>query len=194
MIILASQSPYRKKLLEKTKYSFVCMKPEVDEDLLKKAFTGSPEELCSYLAFKKAKSVAVKNNEALVIGSDQSLLLEGRHLGKGKTFEGSFHQLKSCSGKTASLITSVTLIKGDKESQFEVITQLKFKPLSDEDIIWYLNKDKPFDCAGSFKMEESGAVLFEYADGSDPTAIEGLPLMKLTIEIGRMLQIKNGKI
>ena len=188
MIILASQSPYRKKILEKTKYSFVCMKPEVDEDQLKSKFTGSPQKLCSYLAYEKANSIAKNNKEALVIGSDQSLLLGDEHLGKGKTFEGAFNQLKSCSGKTADLITSVAIIKGDKESQFEVITKLKFKTLSDEDITWYLNKDKPFDCAGSFKMEESGAVLFESANCTDPTAIEGLPLMKLSLEIDKICQ------
>ena len=186
MIILASQSPYRKKLLEKTKYTFTCVKPEVDEELLKNNFKGSPDKLCSYLAYKKALSISKTHKEALVIGSDQSLLLEGKHLGKGKTFKGAFEQLKVCSEKTAELITAVAVIKDKTESHFEVITKLKFKKLTDQDITWYLNKDKPYDCAGSFKMEESGAVLFEHAMCIDPTAIEGLPLMRLSLEIDKI--------
>ena len=191
MIILASLSPYRKNLLEKLGFAFKTEAPLVDEELLKKEYKGSPKELIAYLSFKKAESIAQKHNDCVVIGADQALIYKSRVIGKSHNFEGAKAQLLELSSKEVELVTSVSLVKHTSSSNrvndknlasFTNTTQLKFKKLSLELIEWYLLKDEPYDCAGSFKIEKSGALLFEYIKTTDPTAIEGLPLMRLSRE------------
>jgi len=192
MIILASLSPYRKNLLEKLGFAFKTEAPLVDEELLKKEYIGNPKELIAYLSFKKAESIALKQKGVIVIGADQALIDKSKVIGKAHTFEKAKAQLLDLSDKEVELVTSVSLVKhnissntpGDiRLASFTNTTQLKFKKLSLELIKWYLLKDEPYDCAGSFKIEKSGAALFEYIKTTDPTAIEGLPLMRLSKEL-----------
>jgi len=187
MIILASQSPYRKILLEKTAFHFKTDSPLADEEALKKDYKKGAKELIKFLAFKKAESLLDKYKEHIIIGSDQALVLGEKLIGKGHNFEGAKKQLKLLSGQEVELITSVCLLMETRKVEFSNITKLQFRILSDEVIDWYLNKDKPFDCAGSFKMEASGALLFERVENSDPTAIQGLPLMRLSQELEKLL-------
>ena len=183
MIILASQSPYRKSLMSKTGYSFKSVSPLVDEEALKKSFNGQLKDLIQFLAYKKAESLTSTYPSGVIIGSDQALIFEKKLVGKGHSFEGSKKQLRAMSEKKVELITSVTILQSKKRIDFYNSTWLQFKRLSDSLIDWYLNEDKPFDCAGSFKIESSGAVLFDYIECSDPTAVQGLPLMRLTKEL-----------
>ena len=186
MIILASQSPYRKILLEKTGFSFKAESPLVDEELLKKEFVGSNQDLIKFLAFKKAESLSNNYKDYVIIGSDQALLFDGHVIGKSHNYENAKKQLSEFSEKTVELLTAVSLIKNDQRVEFENSTTLHFKKLSEEFIDWYLKTDEPYDCAGSFKMESSGAVLFNSVECSDPTAIQGLPLMRLSTELKKL--------
>lgn len=188
-IILASTSPYRKALLNRLMIHFECSAPNVDEDLFK-AKISDPYELAHILSYEKANAIAKDNSESIVIGSDQLAHLNGEILGKPKTFEKAFEQLKKLSGKTHELITAVSIIHLNQVLHFTNITKLDMRALSDEQIKNYLKKDGPFDCAGSYKLELHGISLFKTIDTTDQTAIVGLPLLdtaeslsKLGIEI-----------
>ena len=222
MIILASQSPYKKNLLEKTGYPFKSQSPAVDEEILKKEFKknfkkdfkgefkgkfkgdfkgdfkgefkgkfkgdfkGDAKSLIEFLALKKAESLKDSHKGHIIIGSDQALIFKDEIIGKGHSFEGSKKQLKSFSDQKVELVTALALLFKEKKVEFSNSTLLRFKKLNEDLIDWYLNKDKPFDCAGSFKMESSGAVLFEWIECTDPTAVQGLPLMRLVQELELM--------
>ena len=116
----------------------------------------------------------------MIIGSDQLVSFENNILGKPHTKEKAFDQLKSMSGKTHSLLTSVTLINEDKEISFLNETKLTMKSLSDRFIQEYIEKDRPLDCAGSYKIERAGISLFDSIECDDFTAITGLPLIELS--------------
>jgi len=179
-IVLASTSPFRKNLMNKLEIDFESLAPEVNESNLKEDYKGPAKKLCSFLAKHKALSLKNQFSSTLVIGSDQSLFCDSKTLGKGKTFEGAFEQLKFCSGKQAELITSVYIHDTDGEDlAFENSTQLDFKVLTDDEITKYLKWDEPYGCAGSFKFESKGSFLFERIRCSDPSSIEGLPMMEL---------------
>ena len=188
MIILASQSPYRKSLMAKTGYSFKPVSPLVDEEILKKSFVGELKDLIQFLAYKKAESLLNIHPNDVIVGSDQALIFEGELVGKGHSFEGSKKQLQAMSEKKVELVTSVSILQSKKRIDFSNSTWLQFKTLSESLIDWYLKADEPFDCAGSFKIESSGAVLFDHIECSDPTAVQGLPLMRLVKEL-EMLSI-----
>jgi MAF protein len=180
-IVLASTSPFRKTLLKRLELPFKTTAPRVNEDDLKSKFKGADENLCAFLAQKKALSLKEDFKNALIIGSDQSLFCEDKILGKGHNFKGACEQLKFCSGKTTKLITSVYVHDTDgADHHFESVTTLYFKKLSEDSITKYLKWDEPYNCAGSFKFESKGSFLFEKIDCSDPSAIEGLPMMELT--------------
>lgn len=179
-IVLASTSPFRKRLMERLNIKFLSATPLCDEEALKKTYSGPVEGLCAYLAQAKSESLSHEYKNALIIGSDQSLFCDGRTLGKGHDFDGAFKQLKFCSSKTAKLITSVYIEDTSGESlSFENITTLHFKNLNDAEITNYLKWDEPYKCAGSFKFESKGSFLFEKIECTDPSAIEGLPMMDL---------------
>lgn len=159
---------------------FETASPNCDEDALKNAFTGANKDLFMHLAKHKAESLKKDFSKALIIGSDQALLLSDEVIGKGKSFAGAFKQLKHMSGKTAVLVTAVFIVDTDGDDiGFEESTTLNFKNLSDDDITKYLELDEPYDCAGSFKIEKNGKSLFTSIDTKDETAIQGLPLIKL---------------
>lgn len=179
-LVLASTSPYRKKLLEHLDVDFIATAPLCDEDKLKLSFSGSAYELCIHLAQKKAESLALDIQNSLIIGSDQALIFQDSALGKGKDFDGAFKQLSILSGKSALLVTATYILDQNGEDVFfECNTELNFKNLSEKDITHYLHLDKPYDCAGSFKFEENGKSLFTSVDTADETSIEGLPLVQL---------------
>ncbi|MCF8060560.1 MAG: Maf family protein [Bacteriovoracaceae bacterium] len=178
-LILASTSPYRFELLKKLALNFECAPSHVDEDHYKDQITD-PLELTKRLAFEKAKSVAEKFPDAIVIGGDQVSLFEGEILGKPHTPEGAFKQLSMLQGNTHQLFTATSVLgPALREDWVEVIT-LKMKPLTSEEIKRYIEKDRPLDCAGSYKIEQLGISLFEEIDCFDQNAIVGLPLIKLS--------------
>jgi MAF protein len=177
-LILASTSPFRKNILEKLNLPFSCAKPNIDETPLT---DETAIELVERLAIEKAKAVASQFTNALIIGSDQVALSEGKILGKPHNFENGLKQLLSFSGKAVEFHTGLCVFDsatGKTLSLVELFT-VHFKELSENEITAYLNAEKPYNCAGSFKSEGLGICLFEKLVGDDPNTLIGLPLIRL---------------
>jgi len=182
-LVLGSSSPFRKELLARLRLPFETSSPDIDES----RYAGeSPEQLVERLSVEKAAEVAKTYPNHLVIGSDQVAVNEGEVLGKPGNFENAFEQLSSASGKVIQFHTGLTLLNSATgERQSEVIPfQVHFRTLSRERIERYLHAETPYNCAGSFKSEGLGITLFERLSGDDPSALMGLPLIRLT----RMLE------
>lgn len=176
--ILASSSPYRKKLLQRLGIAFSSESPDIDESQL---VNESEYELVERLSIEKARVVASKKPDAWVIGSDQVATFEQKILGKPGNYQNAFEQLSSFSGKQVKFITGVCLFHLQKEIccyRFSE-TIVYFNNLNENTITQYLKRDTPYDCAGSFKVESLGVSLFEKVLSDDPTALEGLPLISL---------------
>ena len=181
-LILASSSPYRKRLLERLQLPFDTIHPKVDESPLPEEL---PTELATRLAIDKAAAIARQHPDAAIIGSDQVACLDRELLGKPGDTETAFRQLRSCSGRSVSFYTGLCVIApGVEKHAVSVPFTVHFRELTDAEIRRYLELDQPLDCAGSFKCESLGISLFEKMDGEDPTALEGLPLIALTKILG----------
>lgn len=177
-LILASSSPYRRLLLEKLTLPFQCAAPHVDES----PHPGeSPEALALRLAESKAKALAGEFPGHLIIGSDQVACIDGRLLGKPGGREAAIGQLQLASGKTARFLTALYLWhSGEQRGLGELdTTTVHFRPLSRRQIENYVDREKPYDCAGGFKSESLGIALFQGIDSDDPNALIGLPLIRL---------------
>lgn len=177
-LILASTSPYRRKLIRRLAVPFRDIPPAVDETTWKEAI-AAPDELAVALAQAKARCVAQQEPEAVVIGSDQVAALGSELLNKPGSREDNIRQLERLSGKTHDLITAVCVLHGAEERILLDRTSLSMRRLSREEIEVYVDLDRAFDCAGGYKFEEHGISLFEEVRCTDATAIEGLPLMSL---------------
>ena len=178
-IILASSSPYRRRLLERLQLPFRCESPGIDE-------TSLPGEMAldkaHRLALEKASAVASKFPSDLVIGSDQVAADEEIVIGKPGNFDTAREQLRASSGRSLSFYTAVALVcreRGLERCHTEPF-RVYFRDLEDGAIERYLQRDEPYDCAGSFKWESLGIALFDRMEGDDPTSLEGLPLIALT--------------
>ena len=188
-LILASTSPFRKTILEKLSVSFETASPNVDETALE---NETPKQLVERLSIAKAKAVADKNENALVIGSDQVSVINNEIIGKPHTHENAVKQLQNASGKTVTFYTGLCLYNSSTHQyQSEVVPfNVVFRSLSNQQIENYLRKEEPYNCAGSFKSEALGIVLFEKLEGDDPNTIMGLPLIRLV----KMLEKENFSI
>ncbi len=187
-LVLASTSRYRKSLLERLGLPFETMAPDVDETPLPQE---APEMLVSRLSKAKAQAVAGKLTEALVIGSDQLVAVDGDVLGKPGTEEKARAQLARLSGREVTFLTGLCLApagsaQGSPQddavvpAEFELIeTPVRFRALSAAQIADYVAREQPLDCAGAFKSEGLGIALFERIGGDDPNALIGLPLIAL---------------
>ena len=183
-LILASTSKYRKLLLQRLAIAFDCHAPDTDET---PGPGESPSSLVSRLATQKALSVAKDYPEAIVIGSDQLAVLDGQIIGKPGNHQAALKQLSACSGRTVIFLTAVTVscqANGFCE-QFTDTTSVDFRTLETGEIETYLEKEKPYDCAGSFKSESLGVVLFERVNSEDPSALIGLPLIQTSAMLRR---------
>ncbi|MFX3675404.1 MAG: Maf family protein [bacterium] len=178
-LILASTSKYRKELLERLELPFRCVAPGVNEDILKQQGL-KPKKLAQELAFLKAQSVAKKHPNAIIIGSDQVASIDELILDKPGNRATAFKQLSLMQGREHFLFTAVAVVAPAQEIQFIDTTTLSMKNLTGEQINRYLDRDEPFDCAGSYKIETSGISLFESVVSEDFTAITGLPLIMLS--------------
>ncbi|AGF49169.1 Maf family nucleotide pyrophosphatase [Candidatus Kinetoplastidibacterium galati] len=176
-LILASSSAYRRELLSRLHIPFISISPDIDENPLQKE---SAEETALRLAIRKAKHVSVSNPGYTIIGADQICSCDGRQIGKSGSFENAKKQLQLISGKKVLFISAISITNGKDTLSSIVTTECKFRILSDTSIDYYLQKEKPYDTAGSVKMEKLGITLVEYIKSDDPTAILGLPLIKLT--------------
>lgn len=177
-LILASTSPFRKAILDKLGVNFETASPETDETAQK---DETPQQLVERLSIAKAKAIADKVENALVIGSDQVSVINGEIIGKPHTHENAVKQLQNASGKTVTFYTGLCLYNSStKEYQSDVVPfNVIFRKLTKEQIENYLKKEEPYNCAGSFKSEALGIVLFEKLEGDDPNTLMGLPLIRL---------------
>ncbi|MEI8034341.1 MAG: Maf family nucleotide pyrophosphatase [Betaproteobacteria bacterium] len=177
-LILASSSIYRRELLSRLGLTFSSVSPHIDESALPGEI---PQATALRLALAKAQAVAQTHNTGLVIGSDQVADLEGLALGKPLTHENARLQLKAMSGKTVYFHTALCLfnIQTGRYQLETVSPKVQFRTLSSENIENYLFKEKPYDCAGSAKIESLGIALVHGVDCADPTALIGLPLICL---------------
>jgi len=178
-VLLASGSAYRRELLARILPVFERAIPGVDESPLP---DEAPDALAIRLAQLKALRCAEERPDALVIGSDQVPAIGKRMLGKPGSHEQATAQLRQCSGQSVIFYTAVSVLgpAALPVDSYVDKTTVYFRELSDEQIRSYLNKEEPYDCAGSFKAEALGIVLFERIESTDPTGIQGLPLIWLS--------------
>ncbi len=180
-LVLGSTSRYRRELLERLRVPFVVESPDVDETPLS---GESPRELALRLALAKARAVARRHPQAVVIGSDQVADLGGEPLGKPGTHERALEQLRRMRGQTVVFQTAVAVVcEATGFEQLELApVSVRFRRLEegldDAEIEHYLRAERPYDCAGAAKSEGLGIVLLSQIDNDDPTALVGLPLIR----------------
>lgn len=176
-LVLASTSPYRQQLLNKLSLSFETMSPDFDETPLE---NETPLTLVERLAKGKAESCHT-DKPSLVIGSDQVCVINGEIIGKPLTAKNAIKQLTEQSGKTIQFFTGIALHNtetGNTDVRVDTFS-VHFRSLSQQQIENYVEKEKPYYCAGSFKSEGLGIALFEKLEGKDPNTLVGLPLIDL---------------
>ncbi len=178
-LVLASTSRYRRELLSRLHIPFEVLSPDVDETPLQ---GETPSATALRLSVLKAQAAAATHPDALIIGSDQVLMLDGAQLGKPGNFDKAFAQLKTMQGKAMVFHTALTLLNSrtGHAQTHDVPTTVHIRPLSDAQITAYLKKETPYDCAGSARSESLGIALMTRMVSDDPTALIGLPLMALT--------------
>lgn len=176
-VVLGSTSRYRRELLERLGLPFDVAAPEVDETPLP---DEAPAALAQRLALAKARAVAARFPEAVVIGSDQVADLAGEPLGKPGTHERAVQQLRRMRGQTVVFQTALAVVcrASGFERQDIAPVNVVFRALDDDEIERYLRAEQPYDCAGSAKSEGLGIALLERIDSDDPTALVGLPLIR----------------
>jgi septum formation protein len=184
-IILASSSPYRRDLLDRFLDSYEAVDPEVDETNTQDL---GPSELATHLARRKAEAVAINARNTLVIGADQLAVLDDRVLGKPGDHAKAAEQLLAASGKSVTFLTAVCILDPVGRARYEHTdtTVVRFRQFDRRLVDAYLRHDQPYDCAGSFKIEGAGFVLFESVQTDDPTALVGLPMIWVA---DRLLQL-----
>ncbi|KZN28414.1 hypothetical protein N480_09980 [Pseudoalteromonas luteoviolacea S2607] len=178
-LILASSSPFRQQILKKLGLSFEHFSPDIDESPIA---DETPQDLVHRLSELKAKSALSRYESGIVIGSDQVAVFDGQILGKPHTKDKAIAQLSMFSGQTVTFYTSLSLYSIDKDEHITKVVpfHVHFRQLSQTQIENYLDKETPYNCAGSFKSEGLGICLFEKLEGEDPNTLIGLPLIELT--------------
>jgi len=178
-LVLASTSGYRKELLQRLGLPFEVASPLADE----RPMSGEDAaDTALRLAQLKAQSVRAAHRDALIIGSDQVATSAGRTLNKPGDHATAVRQLRAVSGKSADFHTAVVLLdaaNGAVQSRV-VPCRVFFRQMDDERIENYLKREKPYDCAGSAKVEGLGIALIARIETEDPTSLIGLPLIALT--------------
>ena len=177
-IVLASTSPFRAELLGRLQIPFEQAAPEVDEARLP---NESPRDMVQRLAEAKARAVARTMDDGLVIGSDQCAVIDDRVLGKPGGFERAFEQLRASSGRAVRFETGLCVVDAASgRAEVDCVPfEVGFRALDEARIRNYLLREQPWNCAGSFKSEGLGITLFRHLRGDDPTALIGLPLIRL---------------
>lgn len=188
-LILASSSPYRCTLMDRLRLPYRSLAPDFEEKL--PGQVPDPRTLVLENALGKAGSLLAAYPDCLIIGSDQVAVCEGEVLRKPGTVERAIEQLQRLAGREHELLTAVAVV-GRPEDRAEgtagkpasetalAINRLRMRPLSHGQAKAYVLQERPLDCAGAYKAEGLGIVLFEHLQGNDPTAIMGLPLIALT--------------
>jgi len=188
-IVLASASPYRRGLLDRFLDEYEAVSPDIDESNTEEL---SPKKLARHLARKKAETVSMQSRNSLVIGADQLAVLDGQVLGKPGDHQKAVEQLLAASGQTVTFRTAVCILDPLGRARYEHVdkTTVRFRQFDRRLAESYLRHDEPYDCAGSFKIEGAGFVLFESVTTDDPTALIGLPMIWVSdvlLELGYLL-------
>ena len=170
-------------------FDFDCQSPSIDETA---ARNETPGDLVRRLAVQKTTLISARHPDAIVIGSDQVAVFGGQTIGKPGGFEAALQQLSAFSGQSVRFLTSVCVSCAETgfSDNFTEITAVVFRTLQSNEIERYLEREKPYDCAGAFKAESLGITLFEKIISDDPTALIGLPL----ISTARMLRSAGLKL
>ena len=176
-LILGSTSAYRRELLARLHIPFEVAAPDVDETPLP---GEAPNEMAKRLSLAKARAVAVRFPQAVVIGSDQVADLNGLSLGKPGTHDKAVAHLRHMRGQTVVFQTAVAVVclETGFEQRSLASVRVRFRHLTNDEIENYLQIEKPYDCAGSAKSEGLGIALLDAIDSDDPTALIGLPLIR----------------
>lgn len=177
MIVLASTSPYRRALLERLAQPFDVVAPAVNET---RQPGESPLVQARRLAEAKAHDVALRRPGDIVIGSDQVAELDGEPIGKPLEHAAALAQLQRMQGRTLVFHTALAVIARGGVQVDSVPTTVTFRRLNEAALEEYLRHDRPYDCAGAAKIESLGIALVERVESDDPTALIGLPLIRLT--------------
>jgi septum formation protein len=178
VLVLASSSPYRRLLLERLRVPYSSASPDLDESPLP---GEAPPHTAVRLAEAKARAVAARFPGAIVIGSDQVAVLDGAPLGKPGSHAAALAQLLAMRGRSVVFHTALCVLdaaRGTCRTE-DVPTTVQFREYSDAQAERYLELEKPYDCAGSAKIEAMGIALVEKVVSTDPTALIGLPLIAL---------------
>lgn len=180
-LVLASASPYRARALSDLGYTFESVAADIDE---RSAVAADHKALSLLLARSKCEAVAKSFEDAVVLGSDQVGVCDGKLLTKPGSASAAASQLRHCSGKHARFYTSVvvsypaeTVPASNTSDAACVVTELQYRSLSDQEINTYIGIDNPLDTAGAFKIESHGLALFSRVTSDDPSALIGLPLI-----------------
>jgi len=182
-IVLASSSRHRQALLKRLGLPFEAHSPDVDETPLP---GEGAHDLVLRLAHAKAEAVVPRHPHGIVIASDQAAVAGTRILGKPGNTAAAVAMLADLSGQVVNFLTSLVVVGpgGDARQEHVDQTRVHFRTLDNAEIQRYVALEQPLDCAGAFKSETAGILLFERIEAMDPTALVGLPLIKL----GRMLR------
>ena len=176
-IILASQSPARKKILSSLKIPFDVIPSKINEDIYKEKIKD-PYELCKTLA--KVKVESINETNCWIIGADQMATLSGKVFNKPKTHDRAIWTLQQLQGQTHELLTALCLKAPDNSYHEEmVVNRMRMRSLTTKEIEHYLQQDQPYECAGAYTIEKKGISLFEKIDSPDFNAILGLPTIIL---------------
>ncbi|MGB1580536.1 MAG: Maf family protein [Nevskiales bacterium] len=175
-LILGSSSPYRRELLQRFGLEFECVSPDVDESPLPKE---PADALACRLAELKAQAVARQHPDAVVIGSDQVLECNGQLLGKPGNKDNAIKQLQMMSGQRLNFYTALHVCRGEQHAAELAVTRVQFRQLDSAEIEAYLAREPAYDVAGSCKAESLGIALCDSIQSDDPTALIGLPLIRL---------------
>ena len=183
-IILASESPRRKKMLEQLGLKFEVVKSGYEEDM---NAVADSNELAKLLAYKKAEAVAKYYEDAVVIGADTFTIFENKFIGKPKDENDARKILKNFSGKEHKVITGLSVIdtKNNKAVKLTGEAIIKFRVLDDQEIEAYIKTGEPLDAAGGYNINNQGATLIESVNG-DYYVVVGFPLSRLYVELRKM--------
>lgn len=175
-LILASSSSYRAAMLDRLGLPFSTVASGIDET---PEPGETPEALVRRLALAKARQVSDANPQALVIGADQVAVLGDQVLGKPGAREQAIAQITRMSGQRVDYLSGLAML-GRGQQQVDIVpTRLKFRELEQSEIERYVDRDQPFDCAGAMRSESLGIALLESLSSDDPTALIGMPLIRI---------------
>jgi len=188
-IVLASASPYRRGLLDRFLDDYHAVSPDIDESNVDEL---KPKALARHLARKKAETVSMTARNSLIIGADQLAVLDGQVLGKPGDHQKAVEQLLAASGQAVTFRTAVCILDPVGRTRYEHVdkTTVRFRQFDRRLAESYLRHDEPYDCAGSFKIEGAGFVLFKSVTTDDPTALIGLPMIWVSdvlLELGYLI-------